>query len=682
MATAPTAKDYEAFAKSLKGLSSAAQVKAINDAKASLRSQGLQVDSALEAQYINPVLQNTLNANVGLSPTLTGGPTQTLNVADTTGLSTGTGSGVTLNPLMGSQSSNGATLGGGGANINLTQPSGSSVVGTGTGPTSGNTTSLNLAPTSGAPSMSVNQGPSSVTVGSGQSGVTTGLNPPSGPTLGGNVPTVDLTQPTGSSVVGTGPTPGVTVDPSTITPGTGPEVGTDTGTDAIEPLYGRYSPENTARIGLAAEQLTGMAAGTATLPESQKATAAQITEATNEFVDDPTKLGQVTTTTEQVGTPTQVGAPTSFDAETYTASQTGELGSVDFTAGDLSTNALVANIQGQVSEQSLVRAAQGTVSPQATVKFQMEELMQSVEEGEPFPAWAAPAARSIGAIMQKRGLGTSSMASAALMQAVVESGIPIAAQDAQTYAQIDLQNLNNRQQAALQNAATYAAMDRANLDARMQAAVTNAQSFLAIDLQNLTNEQRSRELEYQSNVQRMFTNQASENAALQFNAQSENQVEMFFSELSTQVETANANRSAAAEQFNVSQSNAMEQFTASLNNARDQFNTSMSFQVDQSNAEWRRQINTVNTAADNTTNLTNAQNAFGASQNAIAQLWQEYRDELAWINTSAENAQARAHEITLYALQQANVLEQLDEQVENSVWERIGERIVDRVIPV
>ena len=225
-------------------------------------------------------------------------------------------------------------------------------------------------------------------------------------------------------------------------------------------------------------------------------------------------------------------------------------------------------------------------------------------------------------------------------------------------------------------------MDRANLDARMQAAVTNAQSFLAIDLQNLTNEQRSRELEYQSNVQRMFNNQAADNAALQFNAQSENQVEMFFSELSTQVETANANRSAAAEQFNVSQSNAMEQFTASLNNARDQFNTSMSFQVDQSNAEWRRQINTVNTAADNTANLTNAQNAFGASQNAIAQLWQEYRDELAWINTTAENAQARAHEITLYALQQANVLEQLDEQVENSVWERIGERIVDRVIPV
>ena len=352
------------------------------------------------------------------SPVTLGGPTQTLNVADTAGLSTGTG------------------------------------------PTSGTTTGLNLAPTSGAPSMSVGQGSSSVTVGSGQSGVTTGLNPPSGPTLGGNVPTVDLTQPTGSSVVGTGtgPTPGVTVDPSTITPGTGPEVGTDTGTDAIEPLYGRYSPENTARIGLAAEQLTGMAAGTATLPESQKATAAQITESTKEFVDDPTKLGKVTTTTDQAGTPTQVGDPTSFDAETYAASKTGEFDSVGFTAGDLSTEALVTNIQGQVSEQSLVRAAQGTVSPQATVKFQMEELMQSVEEGEPFPAWAAPAARSIGAIMQKRGLGTSSMASAALMQAVVESGIPIAAQDAQTYAQIDLQNLNNRQQAALQNAATYAAM--------------------------------------------------------------------------------------------------------------------------------------------------------------------------------------------------------------------------------
>ena len=47
--------------------------------------------------------------------------------------------------------------------------------------------------------------------------------------------------------------------------------------------------------------------------------------------------------------------------------------------------------------------------------------------------------------MQQRGLGASSMAAAATMQAMMESGIPIAAQDAQKYANIQLQNLNNEQ---------------------------------------------------------------------------------------------------------------------------------------------------------------------------------------------------------------------------------------------
>lgn len=649
MAFIPKEQDYKDFSKSLEGLSSTEQAAKVNEFTKTLHSSGVPVDENLKAKYVTPVMQDTVNANVGLTPTLTGGGSS-------------------------------ATVGSGNAGV------------TTTGGSTNVTTGLNLAPTSGAPSMSVNQGPSSVTVGTQSPDTLQTSFPITGGTgTGGESATVEPGM--GSTVTGvnTGVTPGITLPTAGITPTrftplpSLPPEGTDFATRQAVPdpsLYGRYSEEDSARILEARSQMTRRAEGTGTLPESQQVTAEQITESPDEIIDDPTTLGQVTTTTKQVGDPTQVAEPTSFEAETYEAAQTGDLGSVDFTAGKLSTDALVADIQGQVSEQSLVKAAQGTVSPEATVKFQMEDLMQSVEEGEPFPAWAAPAARSIGAIMQKRGLGTSSMASAALMQAVVESGIPIAAQDAQTYAQIDLQNLNNRQQAALQNAATYAAMDRANLDARMQAAITNAQSFLAIDLQNLTNEQRSRELEYQSNVQRMFNNQAADNAALQFNAQNQNQVDMFFAELATQVETANANRSAAAEQFNVSQANAMEQYTTSLNNARDQFNVSMDFQVDQSNAEWRRQINTINTAADNNANLQNVQNEFGASQNAIAQLWQEYRDELAWINTTAENAQARAHEITLYALQQANVLEQLDEQVENSVWERIGERIVDRVIPV
>lgn len=369
--------------------------------------------------------------------------------------------------------------------------------------------------------------------------------------------------------------------------------------------------------------------------------------------------------------------PTKVEAERVTAE---DLGQADAARGEIRPEALVGDIQGEVSQEALAEGITGVPSPEATVKFQMADLMKSIEEGEPLPPWAAPAARAVGAVMQQRGLGASSMASAAMTQAILEAGIPIASQDAQTYAQFDLQSLNNRQQAALQNAATYAQMDMANLDARLQAAVTNAKSFLSIDLQNLTNDQRTRELNYQTNAQRMFTNQAAENAAQQFNAQTQTQVDMFFTELATQVETANANRTAAAEQFNVSQVNATRQFNQSIQNQRDQFNANMGFQVESSNAQWRRTINTQNTAAQNRANEFNAANAFSLEAQRQQNLWQEYRDELAWANTSAENAQARDHEITLYALQKSATLEYMDKETEEDVWRRIGAKVVDKVL--
>ena len=145
------------------------------------------------------------------------------------------------------------------------------------------------------------------------------------------------------------------------------------------------------------------------------------------------------------------------------------------------------------------------------------------------------------------------MASAAMTQAIMEAGIPIAASDAKSYSQIQLTNLNNQQQATLQNAMTYAAMDKANLDARLRTAVNNAQSFLQIDLTNLSNEQKMAELDYQGRLQTLTSNQAAENAAAQFNAKSQNQVDQFYEQLNASIESANANRVAAQQQFNVSQ---------------------------------------------------------------------------------------------------------------------------------
>ena len=313
--------------------------------------------------------------------------------------------------------------------------------------------------------------------------------------------------------------------------------------------------------------------------------------------------------------------------------------------------------QGEVSQQSIATAATEELDPRGTVQFQLGELMSSLEEGKPMPPWASPQVRKVNAIMQSRGLGSSSMASAAITQSLMEAGVQIASADANKYSAIQLQNLSNKQQAALQNAATYAAMDKANLSARLQSAVTNAQAFLSIDLKNLDNEQKSNTLTYQSLVAGLFKDAAEENARQQFNAKNQLQVEEFFAELGVQVETANANRNTSIDQFNVSQENAMLQYSTTLRDSRDKFNSQMQYAIDQSNAVWRRTVNTSNTALDNETNRVNVQNEFNANMTALNNMWQLYRDNASWNFQKSENSLNREHDLGVIALEFANTLQ-------------------------
>ena len=328
--------------------------------------------------------------------------------------------------------------------------------------------------------------------------------------------------------------------------------------------------------------------------------------------------------------------------------------------------------QGVVSQQAIADPAQAELDQRATIKFQLEDLFKSLEDGEDLPAWAAPAVRKVSSVMQARGLGASSMASAAITQAIMESGIPIAAQDANRYATIQLQNLNNEQQTALTNAATFAAMDKANLSARLQSAVTNAQSLLSVDTANLTTQQKSNELSYSALTQALFKDSAEENARREFNAKNEAEVQEFFAQLGSQVETANANRTAAVEQFNAGETNAMNQFNASMRDARDKFNANMGFAIDQSNAQWRRQINTAETALQNETNRINVQNQYNLTSNALNQLWQKYRDNAAWNFQKSESQLQRQHEIGIMAMEFANTQELYDQEQENAIGAGVG----------
>lgn len=141
-----------------------------------------------------------------------------------------------------------------------------------------------------------------------------------------------------------------------------------------------------------------------------------------------------------------------------------------------------------VDEGTLAKFEQGEVDAKATVQGQLADLMKSFDDGT--PAWAAGAIRAANQAMAARGMGASSMAGAAILQAAMESAIPIAQQDAQTFAQMGITNLNNKTQVALQNAAAQQGVELKNFDARQQAALQNSANSFALQAQNLSNMQQ------------------------------------------------------------------------------------------------------------------------------------------------------------------------------------------------
>jgi hypothetical protein len=363
-----------------------------------------------------------------------------------------------------------------------------------------------------------------------------------------------------------------------------------------------------------------------------------------------------------------------------------------------------AQTAAQFTEQ--IQAAEATPTTQATVQGQLAQLTANFDASNP-PAWAAGAMRNANAQMAARGLGASSLAGQAIVQATLEAALPIAQADASVIAQFEAQNLSNRQQRAMlsaqqraqflgqefdqafqarvQNAAkisdvanmnftaeqqiqlensraantmnlnnlsnrqamviaeasALANMDLSNLNNRQQAAVANAQSFLNMDMANLSNQQQTNMFGAQQRIQSLFTDQAAENAARQFNASSQNQVDQFFASLANQVQQFNATQVNGQEQFNAGQRNTVERFNAELNNQRDQFNAQNQLVIAQNNAQWRRELATADTAAVNRANELNAQAILGVSNEAYNNLWQYYADTMNWAWTSAENNSER-----------------------------------------
>lgn len=160
-------------------------------------------------------------------------------------------------------------------------------------------------------------------------------------------------------------------------------------------------------------------------------------------------------------------------------------------------------------EESLAKtqAAQGVVAEEMTVQGQLNKLLTNFDAGRP-PAWAAASMRAATAQMAARGVGASSMAGQAIIQATLEAASPIAAADAKIQETMALQNLSNRQAIALdlgkqraaflgqefdqafqtriKNAATISDIANKNFDATVTIALENARIANSTNLANLS----------------------------------------------------------------------------------------------------------------------------------------------------------------------------------------------------
>jgi len=215
---------------------------------------------------------------------------------------------------------------------------------------------------------------------------------------------------------------------------------------------------------------------------------------------------------------------------------------------------------------------------------------------------------------------------------------------------MNLSNLNNRQAMVMAEAAALSQLDTQNLNNRQQAAVQNAQNFMQMDMTNLANEQQTAMFKSQQNIQALFTDQAAENAGKQFNASSQNQTDQYFANLRSQTSQFNASQQNAMDQFNVNSVNALREFNSEIQQQRDLFNAQNGLVIAQSNAQWRQNLSTLNTAAQNQSNSDFAKTMNALTASNMDQIWQRERDLMSFAFGASEGAADRAANIAIAKL--------------------------------
>ena len=334
---------------------------------------------------------------------------------------------------------------------------------------------------------------------------------------------------------------------------------------------------------------------------------------TQDEIIDPTKYqmgpnGQLVATT--AGAPDKVTAGV---AGSNTATASPDVKVADFQAALIDPSSLKKAVD-EVAKLDPVKAA--------SMSEHLDGLLKDLESGN-VPLWARPAVTKVEQMLAARGISASSIGRDSLFNAIIQSAMPIAQQDA-TF----------EQDAA-----------KTNYNAKVQAVLTDVNMDFAAKQFNANSINQTNQFKAQLTAQVDMQNAARKDAMAQFNASESNKMAMFDFGNKLQADQFNVQVGQQNQQFNASQVNAMTQLTAQLQSQREQFNVQMASQIEQSNVNWRRQVNTANTAGVNAVNQANVQNAFNLSNQALTFLWQEMRDKAHWEFQASESEKDRKNQL-------------------------------------
>lgn len=441
-----------------------------------------------------------------------------------------------------------------------------------------------------------------------------------------------------------------------------------------------------------------LTAGTGQAPTAPQATTTAATAAAPVTTPTATPAAQVTPTTaaDEIQTAVstmeaatgKVGADALADAATMTPEQLNALG-LDAAQIDAAQKVVAPEARtvqegelisgptvdmGRVETAVNFAAATGVPSTEATVQGQLTGLMEQFEGKEP-PAWAAGAMRAATSALAARGLGASSMAGQAVVQAAMESALPIAMQDSQTAAQFEIQNLSNKQQTAMfaaqqraqflgmeftqdfqarvANASRISDIANINFSAEQQIALENARMAQTVDLTNVSNKQAKimadaatlSQMDLTNLSNRQQANIQNASAFLQMdmaNLSNEQQATVFKNQAIVSSILSDQAAENAAKQFNASSENQTNQFYDNLVTQVSQFN------VEQMNAVERFNAGEANALAEFNAAQLGARQQFNATNSLIIE-----QANAAWYQSIATTENANINEANRVAAQNA-----------------------------